>query len=178
MRQKLLAVLVPAAAIVLSRCADAPTATRSSSLAPEKPSLSATALTTSTRFPVSLIFFVPCVGSGGPQLVELSGELHDLFHVTISNSGRLTLKVHDQPQGVSGVGLTTGTKYHATGVTQEMTHQNLVTGFPFNDTFVNNFRLIGQGPWNNFMVHENLHVTINADGTLTSFHDNFSVDCR
>jgi hypothetical protein len=176
MRQKLLAAIAPAA-VVFAGCTDAPTATRPS-LAPEKPSLSATALTTSTRFPISLIFFVPCIGSGGPQLVELSGELHDLFHVTVSSSGRLTLKVHDQPQGVSGVGLTTGAKYHATGVTQEMTHQNQVTGFPFNDTFVNNFRLIGQGPGNNFMVHENLHVTINADGTLTSFHDNFSVECR
>ena len=177
MRQKLLAVIAPAAAILLARCSDAPTATRPS-LAPAKPSLSATATTTNSRFPITLVTFVPCVGSGGPQLVELSGELHDLFHVTISSSGRLSLKVHDQPQGVSGVGLTTGVKYQATGVTQEMTHQNQVTGFPFNETFVNNFRLIGQGPGNNFLIHDNLHVTVNADGTLTSYHDNFSVECR
>jgi hypothetical protein len=177
MRRKLFAATVPFAAIVLARCTDAPTATRES-LVPAKPSLSAAALTANTRFPITLIEFVPCVGGGGPELVELTGELHDLFHITISNSGRLSLKVHDQPQGISGVGLTTGTKYQATGVTQEMTHQNQVTGFPFNDTFVNNFRLIGQGPGNNFLVHDNLHVTINADGTVTSFHDNFSIECR
>jgi len=177
MRRTLLAATVPLAAIALARCADAPTAIQAS-LAPTKPSLAAFALTSSTRFPVTLIQFVPCVGGGGPELVELTGELHDLFHVTISSSGRLSLKVHDQPQGVSGVGLTTGVKYQATGVTQEMTHQNQVTGFPFNDTFVNNFRLIGQGPGNNFLIHDNLHVTVNADGTLTSYHDNFSVECR
>ena len=45
-------------------------------------------------------------------------------------------------------------------------------------TFVNNFRIIGQGSGNNFLVHETLHITVNADGTITVFHDNFSIDCR
>jgi len=27
-------------------------------------------------------------------------------------------------------------------------------------------------------VHENLHFTIDADGTMTVFHDNFSIDCK
>jgi hypothetical protein len=44
-----------------------------------------------------------------------------------------------------------------------------------NEMFINNFRIIGQGPVNNFLVHETLHFTINADGTVTVFHDNFSV---
>lgn len=33
-------------------------------------------------------------------------------------------------------------------------------------------------PGNNFMVHENFHVTVNANGTVTSVHDNFSVTCN
>jgi hypothetical protein len=43
---------------------------------------------------------------------------------------------------------------------------------------VNNFRIIGQGKGNNFLVHENLHLTINANGVATAVHDNFSIDCR
>jgi hypothetical protein len=41
-----------------------------------------------------------------------------------------------------------------------------------------NFRIIGQGSGNNFLIHENFHVTINPNGTVTAFVDNFSVDCR
>src|SRR5215467_3765370 len=53
-----------------------------------------------------------------------------------------------------------------------------VPGFPFNTTLVNNFRIIGQGTGNNFLVHETFHITVNADGTMTAFVDNFSVDCK
>jgi len=31
---------------------------------------------------------------------------------------------------------------------------------------------------NNFLVHETFHVTINANGSVTAFLDNFSIDCR
>jgi hypothetical protein len=43
---------------------------------------------------------------------------------------------------------------------------------------VNNFRIIGQGPGNNYLVHETMHFTINADGTTTVSFDNLTVDCK
>ena len=43
---------------------------------------------------------------------------------------------------------------------------------------MNNFRIIGQGPGNNFLVHETFHVTINANGVVTATVDNFSVECK
>jgi hypothetical protein len=84
------------------------------------------------------------------------------------------VKTHDQPQGISGTGLVTGDKYQATGVTQD----EFNTSFGMEETFINNFRIIGQGPGNNFLVHENFHITINANGTVTAFHDNFTIDCK
>ena len=54
---------------------------------------------------------------------------------------------------------------------------NVFAGIAFNMTFVNNFRMIGQGPGNNFDVHENEHITVTPDGTVSVFHDNFSVTC-
>jgi hypothetical protein len=48
----------------------------------------------------------------------------------------------------------------------------------FETTFVNNFRIIGQGPGNNFLVHETAHITINADGTVRVNHDNLSTECK
>jgi hypothetical protein len=133
----------------------------------------ASTFTVSTVFPIDLIVFVPCANGGAGEDVALSGNLHDLFHITI-NANSLHVKTHDQPQGISGTGLVSGDKYQATGVTQD----EFNTSFGVEETFINNFRIIGQGNGNNFLVHENFHITINANGTVTSFHDNVTVDCK
>lgn len=53
-----------------------------------------------------------------------------------------------------------------------------VAAFRLDVTFGNNFRVIGQGPDNNLSVHANLHMTVNSNGALTSFVDNFSLTCQ
>jgi hypothetical protein len=125
---------------------------------------------------ISLTVFIPCAAGGAGEIVDLSGPLHMLISFTI-NGNNVSGYFHFQPQGISGTGETTGDKYQATGVTQESFKNSLQNG-QANLTFVNNFRIIGQGPGNNFLVHETLHLTINANGTLTVSHDNFSVDCK
>src|SRR4051812_26788386 len=130
--------------------------------------------TTSTSFPFDIVVFVSCANGGAGGDVGVSGTVHDLFHVTFDNVGGLHIKALDNPQGISGVGLTTGAKYQATGGTQS--EFNAKVGL--EETDVNNFRIIGQGPGNNFLVHDNFHVTVNANGTITAVHDNFSIDCK
>jgi hypothetical protein len=124
---------------------------------------------------ISLTVFIPCAAGGAGEIVDLSGPLHTLVSFTV-NANNVSGYFHFQPQGISGTGETTGAKYQATGVTQESFKTSLQNG-QANLTSVNNFRIIGQGPGNNFLVHETLHISINADGTLTVFHDNFSVSC-
>jgi hypothetical protein len=125
---------------------------------------------------ISLSVFVPCAAGGVGEIVDLSGPLHTLVSITI-NGNKISGELHSQPQGISGSGETTGAKYQATGVTSESFTVSLQNG-QANTTFVNNFRIIGQGPGNNLLVHENTHITVNADGTVTVFHDNFSIDCK
>ena len=125
---------------------------------------------------VNLTVFVPCAAGGAGEVVDLSGPLHTLISFTI-NGNNVSGSFHFQPQGISGTGETTGAKYQATGVTLESFKNSLQNG-QANLTYVNNFRIIGQGPGNNFLVHETMHVSVNADGTVTVFHDNFSIDCK
>jgi hypothetical protein len=125
---------------------------------------------------ISLTVFVPCAAGGAGEIVDLSGPLHTLISSTV-NGNNVSGYFHFQPQGISGTGETTGDKYHATGVTSESFKTSLQNG-QANLTFVNNFRIIGQGPGNNYLIHETMHVTINADGAVTVSHDNFSVDCK
>ena len=126
--------------------------------------------------PLVLFVFVPCADDGAGELVLLEGDLHTLITFTV-NGNNISGKTHFQPQGVSGIGLTTGDKYRGTGVTQDHFKGSLQNG-QFTQTFVNNFRIIGQGPGNNFLFHENTHITVNANGEVTVVHDNLSVECK
>jgi hypothetical protein len=134
----------------------------------------ASTVTTSQSFPINVFVFVSCANGGAGEDVVLSGTLHDLFHTTSDGAGGFHVTTHDNPQGVSGVGQVTGAKYQGTGVTRS--EFNLKAGQ--ESTFVNNFRIIGQGPDNNFLVHDNFHVTVNANGTVTASHDNFQIECK
>jgi hypothetical protein len=129
----------------------------------------------SVIIPISLQVFVPCAMNGAGEVVFLSGNLHSLFHFTDDGADGFHVMQESNPQGVSGTGLTSGDKYQGTGVT--LSHFN-TSGIPFNQTFVNNFRIIGQGNDNNFLVHQTFHITVNANGVLTALVDNFSVECR
>jgi hypothetical protein len=131
-------------------------------------------VTTNEQIPFATVVLVPCANDGAGELVELSGTLHVLSHVTIDAQGGLHVKQHAQPQGISGIGLTTGDSYRGTGVTQSEFNATAAE----EQTFINNFRIIGQGPDNNFLVHSTFHVTVNANGEVTTVVDNFSVECR
>jgi hypothetical protein len=128
------------------------------------------------RSEIALTVFIPCAANGAGEVVDLAGPLHTLISFTI-NGNNVSGYTHFQPQGIVGVGETTGNKYHATGITRE-TFKNSLRNGQANETFDNNFRIIGQGPGNKFLVHETEHFTINANGSVTVFHDNFSVVCQ
>ena len=136
----------------------------------------AIAITTNDFVPFALVAFVPCANGGAGENVLVEGTLHLQDHITI-NGNRASIKTHAQPQGASGVGLTTGDTYNATGVTQEQDSIPLING-AFEFTFVNNFRIIGQASGNNLLVHQTVHVTIDANGFVTTVVDNQSIECR
>ena len=136
----------------------------------------ALAITVNDFVPFALVTFVPCANGGAGENVLVQGTLHLQDHITINNN-RANIKTHAQPQGASGVGLTTGDTYNATGVTQEQDSLPLING-AFEFTFVNNFKIIGQGPDNNLLVHQNVHVTITPNGVVTTVVDHQSIECR
>jgi hypothetical protein len=134
----------------------------------------ATVFKDNVRVPFETIVFVPCAAGGVGEEVYLSGTLHFLFRTTFDNRSGFHSKFHAQPQGLGGIGLTTGDKYRGTGVTQDQFNGKVGSTY----TFVNNFRIIGQGPGNNLLIHETLHVTVNANGEVTVSVDNFRAECR
>lgn len=134
--------------------------------------------TTNLSVPIALFTYVPCADGGAGEGILLTGDLHILVHLTMDSRGGFHAKTHYQPQGLSGVGLVTGDTYQGTGVTQDQFYVDGSDGAPFEYTFVNNFRMIGQGPGNNYSVHQNVHITVDANGNLRAWVDNFSATCK
>jgi hypothetical protein len=132
----------------------------------------AQAAASSTEFPVAITVFIPCANNGAGETVTLTGNLHIEFSLTFDNAGGGHIHILFNPQGISGTGSVTGIKYQGTGMTEE--EENFKTGFEF--TFNNRFDIIGQAG-TSYHVHETAHITVNANGTLTVFFDNFSVTC-
>jgi hypothetical protein len=159
-------------ALLLAGC-DSPAAP-SIATAASPPGLAATAFTDNVSIPLDQSVFIQCANGGAGELVTISGTLHVLFHQTFNDAEHVTTTSQFNPQGVYGIGEITGRKYQGTGVTKSITTARIGE----ETTIINNFRIIGQGPGNNFLVHETFHFTVNANGTTTATVDNLSVDCK
>ena len=136
----------------------------------------AQAIVSNEKIPISLTVSIPCANGGAGEDVVLSGFLHALSTTTV-NGNNVRGKFHFQPQGITGVGSITGDKYQATGVTQDQFKGSLINGH-YEETYINNFRIIGQGKGNNYLLHETYHVTVNANGVLTVYIDKITSDCK
>ncbi len=126
----------------------------------------------SSQNPIEMLTYIPCAG----ELVSLSGTVHSVTRLETNDNG-IHVESLFNPQGISGVGLTTGDNYVGTGVTRSGSSATFET-FPYTYTYVNNYRFVGQGTGNNYLVHWNFHQTFLADGTLTSWVDNYSYECK
>jgi hypothetical protein len=138
------------------------------------PSFAAETSTQNVVFVLSTTKFVPCANGGVGEDVFLSGNFHSVFHVTLDGSGGAHVSEVHNPQGISGTGLTTGAKYQGVGASSD----EFTAKVGIEHTSVTNKRIIGQGPGNNFLIHDDSHTTVLANGTVTSFHDNVSIECR
>ena len=73
---------------------------------------SASASATTEKIPFDIVL-APEEACG--EAIHLSGTLLAQFRFTESPRGNVTIGFHFNPQGITGVGLTSGATYHATG---------------------------------------------------------------
>jgi len=128
------------------------------------------AVQVNTTVPFDDYVLIPCTG----DTVHLTGPLHILMTFTINNNTVSGSELF-QPEGVTGTDLTTGAQYQGTGETRDDFSASLING-QAQTTFVNNFKIIGHDSAS-YLVHENAHLTINANGTVTANVDNLSISC-
>jgi hypothetical protein len=162
-------------AVGLSACAESPIAP--SKVIEQPPALSA--VTSSSRLTTSFnrTLWISCANDGAGESVALAGEIEIHSHSTEDANGGVHLSTHVRPSHVVGIGLSTGAIYRGTGGTFEA-EGDAAGGYPATYSFVNNFRIIGQGPGNNLTMHMTVHQTMNANGELTADVDLTNSDCK
>ena len=102
----------------------------------------ASTVTTIVRTPIDGLLFASCGNGGAGEDVAISGTLQEVFRTTVDNVGGFHVTQQFNQVGVSGIGQVTGTKYRVTG--GNVLELNMKVAF--EETLVNNFRVIGRVP--------------------------------
>ena len=113
----------------------------------------------------------PCTGT----LVDITGMTSITVMVNANANGGLTLKMSAVTKG-QGVEQGTLAVYAFSENTQAMF--NASAGVQSEQTLTEKLRFKGAKALDNWDVKELIHVTINANGTMTSWVDNLTAVCR
>src|SRR5947209_4628148 len=131
------------------------------------PALAATIYNSS--HPVNFTVTNPCNG----EVVTFSGTEHDTFRLTFDSSGGVHVGFHANYQDVTGVG-SFGNKYQFPAAE----NSEFDTKVAQEEIFTLSELIVSQGSAPNFILKADFHVTVNPDGTVKSFPNNFRVACR
>lgn len=137
----------------------------------QQPLFAATAFTTVQRYDVSGVLYQPCTD----ELVDYSGFIQEVFHVTI-NKNQVILRFHVKAH-VTGTGQESGIEYIDNESVNYTEKAPLVNGAA-QFTFVFNQVHVAKGNAPNFTQKQLIHVTVNANGEVTSVVENIGTECR
>lgn len=117
-----------------------------------------------------------CAGGRFGEIIVFQGDQHLVFTQTTNSTGQLNVKIQWSASDITGVGQYTGFSYRATGVTQD--HTVINGSYPYTETMINNYHVIGQGQATNGNLHETVHFTVNANGEITAWVTDYNFDCQ
>ena len=110
------------------------------------------------------------------EWVEFTGSAHIIESAVTHESGDVTWAFHANERLI-GVGMTTGAEYVMLSVANE--HATVASdGAPFVYTFVTRSKDVTRGSLANFVYWQLWHITINANGTMTTEVVDSGWECR
>jgi hypothetical protein len=106
------------------------------------------------------------------DVLTLTATWHILVGLTFDGAGGVHVKQHINVQGQGSD--PAGVEYVAT----ETFNDEFNAKVGQEETFTLHYNLIAKGKAPNATVAEDFHITINANGDVTSFHDNVRIMCQ
>jgi hypothetical protein len=120
--------------------------------------------------------FVPCANGGNGEVIRITEQLLVVTHTTQTPKGTFLTDLKIIDQGTTGVGLTTSAVYHRVGLTA--IHDLFTASAGEVHTYNNIYNVIGPAQVGTMLIHDLVHVTINANGTVTASVDQHSFECK
>ena len=121
-------------------------------------------------------WFIPCVNGGAGELVDFTGTLSGVAHVTVNDNrfvGRVSVITR-----LEGVGESTGQHYHfrdmiASGQSEALLTEQVSYTAAFATVITT------AGPLNNLLVRGTRHLTLGPNGEFRANFDNFTFsECK
>jgi len=132
----------------------------------------ASTLTTTATSTLGSVRFYPCAG----EYIELQGDYMALFHVTFTPTGGTHGFGQNISKGIHGIGLQSGALFVATDSDRRTTN---IFGAPgFETTYVDTFRLVGQGKTPDLLVQVTTHLTYAPDQGFIAQVSNVTSECK
>ena len=128
--------------------------------------------TTTDRIPLSGNFDF-CNG----EVIDYEGVANLVTHFTVSNTGQVTIK-EIISINLNGVSQTTGAKYSGNAAQQLSQHGDIADLAPYIMTKTIHINLIGPGSAPNTRGRLVTHITVNANGEVTSTKFDLTSECR
>lgn len=119
------------------------------------------------------ITFNPCSGEG----VILTGQIMSVRRFESDASGTRHILISSHGQGITGVGMDTGTRYVASGPGTTITTMISEDG-PFIHTAVGSFQMISPSSAENYTTHLLVRTIIDVNGELRTSLFSVVPECR
>jgi len=127
------------------------------------------------RFTMPYEETVPAAATCGGEDVYIYGTLELMSQTNTDPAGGVHAIFHVTPH-LAVTGVTSGLTYRTAGPFQSVTNVNLSDQSEYHLT--NKIVLISPGSADNLVLHENMKITVNANGVTTVDFDNFTAECR
>ena len=125
--------------------------------------------------PYASTLFIPCANGGAGEDVNLTGTVKIVRQET-SNNQRFTFILHAIPDGITGVGLSTGDTFTAIGGSQDAVTGTIEYGGQYSATYIQQMRFASRGI--SFVVKYKFHVTVTSNGQISTRIDEEKVECN
>ncbi len=123
----------------------------------------------SQQIPINRVVTVACA----ERRIRLTGEFQALFKVSRDENGNLFVEADFNSEGVSGLGLTSGNQYEATGPS----HFNSSGSSRLEFTYVSNFVFVRPASTDHLMAHVTFRIIVTGDAQVAVTIRNVSIDC-
>ena len=130
-----------------------------------------------STFPFSLTLTpddYPCL----QEDVLIDGTLREVLHITFDASGGRHRATLFNAQGLTALGLTSGTVYQVAGPGHSTFNDDDSAAPVRERAFYDVINLVGPGQNTNLLVRTGFHLTFNGNGELVAFTTVDSVECR